>query len=75
MVRCTGNAWLKRQSPLCSATNRTLHDAVNNASFSSLKAEADGDLRVGARVASYLSGRASQSGFHCIAGRDEAVRR
>jgi hypothetical protein len=43
---------MKRQDPLYSATNRLQRGEVNNVRFSfcSLKAEADGDLRVGARV-------------------------
>jgi hypothetical protein len=40
------------RTPLDNATNRLRRGEVNNVRFSfcSLKAEADGDLRVGARV-------------------------
>jgi hypothetical protein len=68
MVRCTSDAWLKTPIPLLySATNRILRGAVNNVRFSfcSLKAEADGDLRVGARV-EYLSDRGQPIGLFIV---------
>ena len=47
MVRCTGDAWRKATAPL-QRDNLILRDAVINASTCSLKAAADGALRVGA---------------------------
>jgi len=72
MVRFTGDAWLSRQIPL-PQRDKTAHNVVQSimpdSVFSSLKAEADGDLRVGARATA-----ARQSGFHLDRRTDEAVR-
>jgi hypothetical protein len=59
-------------APSAARQNCTRFSAASNArlSFSSLKAEADGDLRVGARVTA-----ARQLGFHLDRWADEAARR
>jgi hypothetical protein len=56
------------KTPLYSATNRILRGAVNNVRFNicSLKAEADGDLRVGARVESSLSDQGEPIGLFIV---------
>jgi hypothetical protein len=49
------HVWLNAKTPLYNATNRIPRGAVNNVRFNcSLKAEAGGVLRVGARI-EYLS--------------------